>query len=101
MEFNPELVVVSDIKKAEELKSKVSVLVLFGEDNIVKAEHINAPKKVVNIINKIVMAYNKYYDIESYNQTSFMHVGKPGIYITQDPVRNRTHTLLTKIDTYD
>lgn len=43
------------------------------EDNIVKAEHINAPKKVVNIINKIVMAYNKYYDIESYNQTSFMH----------------------------
>tara|TARA_B110000483_G_scaffold3779_1_gene4435 strand:- start:2193 stop:4685 length:2493 start_codon:yes stop_codon:yes gene_type:complete len=54
-----------------------SVLSIFtqvsvkGENNIVKAEYINAPNKVVSIVKKIKTAYNKYYDIESYNQTSF------------------------------
>jgi superfamily II RNA helicase len=41
------------------------------EDSIVKIEHIVAPEQVKNTIKKIKQLYNKYYDIESYNQTTF------------------------------
>ena len=44
------------------------------EDSIVKIEHIVAPEQVKHTIKKIKQLYNKYYDIESYNQTTFTNV---------------------------
>jgi superfamily II RNA helicase len=41
------------------------------EDSIVNVHDIKCPDNVKNIISKIRKLYNKYYDIESYNQTAF------------------------------
>ena len=43
------------------------------DNSIVKVSHINAPDKVKQTISAIKTAYNKYYDIESYNKTDFVN----------------------------
>jgi len=43
------------------------------ENSIIKSDHINAPVIVKKTIKTIKTAYNKYYDIESYNKTDFVN----------------------------
>ncbi len=43
------------------------------EDSIIKSDHIKAPNIVIKTIKTIKNAYNKYYDIESYNKTDFVN----------------------------
>ena len=40
-------------------------------NSVVKASHIKAPDKVIQTVSAIKTAYNKYYDIESFNKTDF------------------------------
>jgi len=43
------------------------------EDSIIRSDHINAPLVVKKTIKTIKTAYNKYYDIETYNKTDFVN----------------------------
>jgi len=62
--------------EVSELAAVLSIFtsVSVRQDNsVVKVSHITAPENVKQIISDIKTAYNKYYDIESYNKTDFVN----------------------------
>jgi superfamily II RNA helicase len=62
--------------EVSELAAVLSIFtsVSVRQDNsIVKVSHISAPENVKQTISDIKTAYNKYYDIESYNKTDFVN----------------------------
>ena len=65
-----------DNLKVSELASVLSIFTSVSvkeENSIIKSDHIKAPDIVKKTIKTIKTAYNKYYDIESYNETDFVN----------------------------
>jgi superfamily II RNA helicase len=60
-----------DVAEIASILSIFTSVSVRKNDSIVKTEHIAAPENVKNIVQQIQDAYNKYYDIESFHQTSF------------------------------